>query len=232
MGNFKEVFTNSHAVLPVVHVQDELQTLANTQIAQDAGCDGVFLISMKGMHHLGLLTLQNTIKDTFPDFWIGVNYLDLSGFSVFDNVNPKVDGVWTDNARIYEAEPNQHEADFITEKRKQSRWNGLYFGGVAFKYQPGVTDYAKAARTAMFYMDVITTSGSATGSAPDVEKIQIMKEAIGDFPLGIASGITPENVHNFTDYADVFLVATSLLTPRTEMFDKARVVDLVSGVRG
>ncbi|MBN1755727.1 hypothetical protein JW877_05885 [bacterium] len=46
----------------------------------------------------------------------------------------------------------------------------------------------KAAKIATNYMDVITTSGPGIGHEPDLKKIRIMKEAIGDFPLPSIAG--------------------------------------------
>ena len=37
-----------------------------------------------------------------------------------------------------------------------------------------------------------------------------VKSAFGDVPLAIASGITPDNVHPYLDYADCYLVATGI----------------------
>ena len=52
-----------------------------------------------------------------------------------------------------------------------------------------------------------------------------MKEAVGDFPLAIASGITPENVADYLDVADCFLVATGISRSFTEL-DPAKVRSL------
>jgi predicted TIM-barrel enzyme len=73
-----------------------------------------------------------------------------------------------------------------------------------------VDDLSLAAQIATHYMDVVTTSGPATGEPAEVEKIKTMKKSIGDFPLAIASGITPENVSDCLPYADIFLVATGI----------------------
>ena len=54
-----------------------------------------------------------------------------------------------------------------------------------------------AARNAMPYMDVVTTSGPGTGKAAAPEKIRTIRQAIGDKPLAIASGVTPENVPDY-----------------------------------
>lgn len=232
MGNFKEVFTNRHAVLPVVHVENQRQALKNADIAYDEGADGVFLISMKGMPHRGLLNVFEVTKDNFPNWFIGLNYLDLPAIDVFRNLSRNVSGVWTDNAGIDESAERQIEAALIKKAWDNSRWKGLYFGGVAFKYQRDVEDLPLASRIASQFMDVVTTSGDGTGHPPSPEKIRVMKTAIGDKPLAIASGISAENVGDYKDNADAFLVATSLITPGTQDFDKFKVIDLVNAVRG
>ncbi|MBM3205739.1 adenine phosphoribosyltransferase [Candidatus Shapirobacteria bacterium] len=232
MTNFKEVFPNKHVVLPVIHVETKKQTLHNAEIAKESNADGVFLISMKGMNHQDLLKMHAMVKKEFATWWVGVNYLDLPTICVFENLNSKVGGIWADNARIYEFLKEQIYAEQIAHARKESGWQGLYFGGVAFKYQENVNNVKKAAGIAKHYMDVVTTSGEATGSAPDLRKIEIMKEAVGDSPLAIASGISPENVKNYLKCADCFLVATSLLKPGTEDFDPSRVKKLIEIVRG
>ena len=66
-------------------------------------------------------------------------------------------------------------------------------------------------------MDVVTTSGIATGLAADVSKIEQMREGIGDHALAIASGITPENVFMYLPFCDCFLVATGISDSHTEL---------------
>ena len=168
--------------------------------------------------------------EAFPDWWIGVNCLDLSPSQVFAVITDEVAGVWVDNAMIDEREPVQVEAEAIQAAREQSGWQGLYFGGVAFKYQRTVQDLERAARLAAPYMDVLTTSGPATGEPADRVKIQTMKDALGDFPLALASGTTPENVGGYLGMADCFLVATGISRSWLE-FDEDRVRDFVRSIR-
>lgn len=66
-------------------------------------------------------------------------------------------------------------------------------------------------------MDAVTTSGPGTGYAADIEKIRRMKQALGNTPLAIASGITPENIVNYLPHADCFLVATEISRNFTEL---------------
>jgi len=59
-------------------------------------------------------------------------------------------------------------------------------------------------------MDVVTTSGVATGHSADLEKINTFRRACGDSPLAVASGITPENVKQYIPMVDAVLVATGI----------------------
>jgi hypothetical protein len=226
---FRTVFPKGHIVLPVIHVVSQEQAHRNADIARRAGALGVFLIN----HSMGsgeLLAIHESTSRLLPDWWIGVNCLDLSPVDVVRRVSYKVAGIWSDNAMILETEHEQPEADEVMATIRETGWPGLYFGGVAFKYQRHVDDLSQAARTARQYMDVVTTSGPETGKAAHVEKIRAMKAALGDFPLAIASGITPENVQDYLPFSDCYLVATGV-SDSFEEFNPDRVRALLNVVR-
>lgn len=229
MKRYWQVFSNRHTVLPVIHVDSLEQAQQNTQIAHRAGADGVFLINHE-MADETLLDIHETIAEAYPDWWIGVNCLGLLPEKVFQAISLKVNGVWVDNAGIEEHHESQPYAEHVLSIQQACVPNCLYFGGVAFKYQRPVEDLEIACRVAAQYMDVVTTSGSGTGHAADIEKIHRMKRALGDTPLAIASGITPENVESYLPHADSFLVATGISHSFTEL-DPLRVRLLVERVR-
>lgn len=229
MGQYRETFANRHTILPVIHVAGLEQALRNAGIAREQGCDGIFLINHE-IPGTELLEVHHRVFEAFPDWWIGVNCLDLSPIEVFESVTDSVAGVWVDNAMIDEREDHQFQAEQIQAARVKSGWQGLYFGGVAFKYQRHVDDVGRAARIAAGYMDVVTTSGPATGQAAARDKIRAMKEALGAFPLSVASGITLENIRQYLDVADSFLVATGISESWLEL-DEERVRGLVSRIR-
>jgi predicted TIM-barrel enzyme len=231
MANYKETFPNPHTVLPVVHVESERQALRNTYMANKEGADGVFLIDMHQGPVNEQLNIHAGVRKEFGNWFVGINILNLEIADTFRILNSGISGVWTDRAQIHEFKGVQHEAEEIKRQREESEWKGLYFGGVAFKYQKPVFDVEAAARNAIPYMDVVTTSGTETGSAPETEKIRKMKTAIGDKPLAISSGVSIENIENFKPIADCFLVASSLLVPGTQDFDPYRIRELVHKVR-
>ena len=125
-----------------------------------------------------------------------------------------VNAYWADNARIDETHSpeDQPEAREIAAVREQSGWNGLYFGGTAFKKQREVApeQYKTAARVASRWMDVVTTSGIATGHAAAQSKIVDIRAGCGDTPLALASGVTPDNALHYAKAVDCFLVATGI----------------------
>jgi len=233
MEKFREVFKNRHVVLPVIHVKDLKQVLLNIAVTKNAGADGVFLINHK-IPNKKLLDIYQFASDKFPGFWIGINLLGLKPFRVFDTIFKKgfrVQGVWTDNAMIDESSEYkyQDEPEKIKRYFSMDGWKGLYFGGVAFKYQRQVHDVGRAAKIAARYMDVVTTSGRVTGEAPEIEKIRRMRQAISGKPLAIASGITPDNVSDYLE-ADCFLVATGISSDFYTL-DEAKTRRLIEMVR-
>ena len=203
-------------LLPVIHVESEEQALRNAQIAYEAGCGGVFLIN-HDIPYTALLEIHHTVYQTWPEWWIGVNCLDLEPAQIFGVISEEVAGVWVDNAKIVEQRAAQPAAEKIQQARQKSGWSGLYFGGVAFKYQRAVADVGQAARLAGGYMDVVTTSGPGTGQAARREKIAAMKAALGEAPLALASGISLTNIDHYLGLADYFLVATSISKSWTEL---------------
>jgi hypothetical protein len=209
--SYREVFPRRHTFLPVIHVADQYQATGNARIAQGCGADGVFLISHRYCTYLTLIGVYDIVRQACPGFWVGLNFLDLEPVQAIEQVPPFASGLWADDWGI--KEPYQPEVPRqLWEKRNAERndWPGLCFGGVAFKYQGLVSDVGSAAQEAAKYMDVVTTSGDATGAAPMPLKVAAMRQGAPDAPLAIASGIDERNVRSFLEIADCFLVATGI----------------------
>lgn len=206
-------FGRPKVLLPVVHCIRPSQAHVAIRVAIDNGADGVFLINQGGMSVDEIVALADDVR---AESFVGVNLLGESIPSVFGKIaGAIIAGLWRDDAGISvtaEITYARVAMDF-NDRRKRSAWRGLYFGGVAFKYRASVAPehYGDVARAAMqMGVDVITTSGPATGEPPTVEKVAAMRAAIGDHALAIASGGTPENVSGFLPYVDAFLVATGI----------------------
>lgn len=205
-------------VLPVLHVLDTPRTLRNLRHVIAAGAPGCFLIN-HDFEPERFLPIIRDVRAVHPSLWLGVNFLAVTGRDAFPMLGAladegvTVDAYWADDARIDEY-GNNAEAREISEIYEKSSWRGLYFGGTCFKKQREVAPehYSAAAREACAFMDVVTTSGVATGQEADLGKIETFRAAIGDKPLALASGITPENAASYAD-VDCFMVATGINIP-------------------
>lgn len=217
MSHYRTLFNKKHTLFVVIHVEDSKGALENVKIAQDVGADGIFLIDHITSDNPSALTrMFKYIKEQYPKFPIGLNYLGLTPSEAFHEMPKDASFLWTDDAGIREDGPTDTACAFW-DMLQDSGWDGLYFGGVAFKYVDEKADPSKVSKEAVPYMDVITTSGPGTGIAPDPAKIAAMRSKIGNHLLAIASGITPLNVHRYMSNADVFLVSTGISRSVTEL---------------
>jgi len=218
-------------VFPVIHANSQEQVIRNTKIAKDAGAFGVFVINhdMTVDEMLELATEAQKIIS-----WVGINCLGYSPLRAMQTVPHHISGLWTDNAGIDEITDIQVTARRVIVEQVNRNWRGQYFGGVAFKYQDPVTDLRAATTQASKHMDVITTSGQATGQAANIEKLKIMHGIFDGWVsrprLGIASGITPDNIEDYLPYIDDFLVATGISVSFTEL-DPVKVKALITKVK-
>ena len=232
MNRIAEVFGTSPVLLPVVHPISRDAALEALHIAHACGVRGVFLID-QGMHERDVLQLIREVRDRWPSLWIGLNLLSRSPTKMLTttfNRGILIDGIWSDNADIDERKvdaPHIAAERFLTV-RKAAPWSGLYFGGVAFKYQREVApeDLGAAASAAAPYVDVLCTSGPGTGHAADVEKVRALRAGLGDHAMALASGITPENVQSYLPYVQAFLVGTGI-EQRLGVFDSVKIEALM-----
>ena len=235
---FHKLFkTPGPVVLPVIHVLNSARTAKNVEILLEAGAPGCFLIN----HDFApekFLPIIRDIRAAFPSVWMAVNFLAVTGEHAFPILGQlqaegcQVDAYWADDACIDENGVNL-AAKRIAKARLTSSWQGLYFGGTAFKKQREVdpSQYGDAAREACPFMDVITTSGIATGQEAHLSKIETFRAAIGDRPMALASGISPENAESYAD-VDCFMVATGINKPGNFYdINPARLAELMAITR-
>ena len=224
-------------ISPVIHIKNWDQVDANLKICQENGIDFVFLINHYNSSNSNFMLekmFYNT-KEKYPDMAVGLNFLQLDTVDAFHYIEKMkvehpywhstqgVDAIWAD--RAYIAKDTLDKAEEILGANK----GAMYFGGVAFKYQkqPKPEELEWVCKTACKYMNVITTSGPGTGEAADIKKIELIRSYIGDHPLAIASGLSPENKSQFDGLVDWGLVASSITDPYTETINESRLKQLL-----
>ncbi len=215
-------------ILPVIHTVDFNQVIYNADLCYNNGIRNIFLITHsftnKNLMTTNLNGYFHVIKNKYPDMKVGVNYLHLSTLDAMKEAQKiKTDFLWADKSFINK--DNISIAEEIADNSKDI----LYFGCVAFKYQKPEIDLEWTCKKACTLMDVVTTSGELTGLPPTLEKIQTIRNYIGDKPLAIASGVTAENKHIYDDLVDYYLVASSIIDQYndTEYIIESKLKDLI-----
>lgn len=218
-------------VFPVVHTQTPEQATTQTEVAFEAGSDGVFLINQSkrpGNDILTLLDDYNAVAKSFDDKYIGLNLLTdpLEGYQIIQDalelgiIDRAPDGLWFDSILGWsqgKREATRYLAELDHLRTSNPTLASIQLlGGVAFKYTEGYTAEPRAAADAAEelggHMDIVTTSGAGTGFAPSPAKIRAMKARIGDKPLAVASGVDASNITKYGGVLDQVLVASSLET--------------------
>ena len=233
MNRIAEVFGTSPVLLPVVHPISREAALEAIGVAHTCGVKGVFLID-QGMSEREVLQLAREVREQYPTLWIGLNLLSRTATKTLTttyNRGWRVDGIWSDWAGIEEnrvAGSSHPVAEAFLNARRNASWEGLYFGGVAFKYQREVapSDLGVVAEMSVPYMDVLCTSGPGTGHPADIEKVRALRAGLGDHAMALASGVTPENVQSYMPYVQAFLVGTGI-EQQLGIFDPMKIEALL-----
>jgi hypothetical protein len=207
-------------ILPAIHHLDEETSLSEVLIARSLGCAGALLIEMNGRDEQ-LDAPAVRAKKAWPDGIIGTNRLrSAPADAVLRDAELGLDATWTDDCGIHSrfGSPNVEkrlaEAFYAVRERKPKQ---LLFASVAFKTQAAEPRPGDVAARAAANGWIATTSGAATGSPPDVEKLRSMRQAMANDPrtanegrLAVASGIDPYNVASLGKEVDFIIVATGI----------------------
>ena len=199
-------------ITPVIHVEGIHQLRRNLDVAVEAHVDGVFLIN-HDIHATDLATLFENIRPDYADLWIGLNFLGMSPHWA-GALSSAADGLWMDKVP-----PQRLEVSIPV------------FGGVGFKYQHSYLTLEEEVQRALSRVDVLVTSGPATGQAAEPKKVQSIKEMAPHKPLGLASGLTPENVRDYLPWVDWLLVATGVSQDFTNLCP-IKLRDFTQAARG
>lgn len=215
-------------VLPVIHYKSKLQAVEMAGVAQYCGASGVFLIDHNRSSWDSpdfLLEAAEAVTKTYTDLWVGVNCLTRGPEFTMEAFSQRagVHGVWADNATRWSThdQVSMHALNGVRDYCEAvldtaRQFDVVYFGGLAMKGAGYIEDpFAAAAfvEQTQQYVDVVTTSGPGTGIASPLERLRQIRLALEEGGrLAVASGVTVANVQAQAEYADYFLVASSIET--------------------
>lgn len=206
--------------LIALHVTIERKDLeTDLKVAHGEGADGVFLIydyeATPRPNDHDVLGAYHYARSQHPSWWIGINLLDHEPKQVVLKTPKHTSGLWFDDPRIDERLGMSIEYLAGVQKKNDAAHLPnipLLFASIDFKGQHRPKDPAKVARMANGFADALVTSGSMTGVPADPERVQLLRDAT-TMPLGLASGVSVENVKRYLDVGvDFFIVNTSIST--------------------
>jgi predicted TIM-barrel enzyme len=157
------------------------------------------------------------VRAKFPELKLGVNFLgrtddDYGWEDSFRLARENgLSVVWTDDSGV----------DLIKEKppvdlqkiKAAKPADVFYCSGIHMKYSTLLDEkktIEESALQAMGWVDGIILTGIATGHAVDPLVVKRARRVIGDYPLGVASGTTPENVGAIRADIDFDIVHTGI----------------------
>lgn len=213
------------AIYPVIHYLDAPTTLAQAALAARCGAYGVFLINHNPrVDDAILVQLGVEIRLAHPGLRVGINMLHAPVLQAAHAVRDAgLDMVWGDDCGV--------SSSGLTPRGEALRQFALahpgveVFASVAFKYQPHEHRPMAAADTARLSGFTPVTSGAATGSPPEILKIEQMSRS-GEVPLAVASGMTPQNVSRYAPLLSAILVATGV-SHDEHHFDEALLAQFI-----
>ena len=207
---------------PVIHLHDDVQGHREADKAFDAGADGVFFINHFSDDAMAVRLAEAT-KRNHPDWYVGINLLASGAVAAFEQaIAARLDAVWADAVGV-----NSQGLD--TKAHALRRLHVVHpfidiFAGVAFKYQPQDKNPAGTIYQLSDLGWIPCTSGAATGAAADIGKVETLGNA-SSTGLGLASGVTLENVNDYLPHVSHFFVASSIAEDDYTLdFERMRVM--------
>lgn len=232
---FKAAFPDEHSLIVALHSKNLMHAWEGAAIAIDNGAHGIALVTHIVSPEYGAY-IASVLKEKYPYHKIILNILQREPQKIFETIkDTKIDAIWTDNARIPgidRVDEHDNSAEKLLQRQQEQDTNILYFGGLDFKHQKKLSpeEYPFAIQQAKKYLDVITTSGSATWVSADAQKVKHIKQLAGSHPVGLASGVTAENIHEYIANTDISIVASGISHDYRNL-DTKKVAELAQKIK-
>ena len=223
-------------ILGMIHLAGQKplkRALEELALFEEEGVDGAIIENYHGSVEDVIATLQETHKRK-PNVVIGVNVLP----NEFYRSLPLAKKYGADFVQLDQVAGTYQsgQLDFEQYKQVKSQYPEIIvLGGVWPKYYHPIegSNLEKDLRTGMQRAEAIVVTGAGTGKETPFDKIKRFKEVIGEHPLVVGAGLTPENAYDQLCISNGAIVGTSLkIDDNTQNpMDKQRIRDFMSVVK-
>jgi predicted TIM-barrel enzyme len=213
-NNFLSLFSETKPIIAMLHLKgSDHKSIFNRfkkelKMFVENGIDGVIIEDYFGTYKDMEKALAYIESKELPIPY-GVNCLnvDQMGFSLAKKYGASFVQLDSVVGHVKPRDEDSIEA-FLAEKREE--YSGFILGGVRFKYQPVLSENSEDEdlKVAKKRCDAICVTGDATGSETPMKKVERFRESIGNFPLFIGAGVTPETLCNQFKFADGAIIGS------------------------
>ncbi len=212
--DFLSIFRKKKPILAMLHLKGDTDADIEERMKKEIdlyvenGVDCIIIENYFGQYHNMEKALQY-VKNLNLSIPYGVNCLNVDAMGFYLAEKYQASFVQLDSV-VGHVKPRDEDTLDAFFKLCRSRYTGKILGGVRFKYQPvlSANTLEEDLKIAMQRCDAICVTQDATGQETSLEKIQQFRKGIGNFPLIVGAGITPENMEKQFAYADGAIVGS------------------------
>lgn len=213
--------------------------LQNAEAIVNGGADMIIMINSPCPMDVYERVLT-AVRERYPTFPLGVSALDYGpdnlteGFRLAAQFDAQM--VWCEVAPgeeiEYQVSGNTYLPAAVTpvelalETQAQLKPDAMHTAGVHMKYTRNTDGktFEQSMMDSLGTMDGINITGPTTGVLADVERVQLARQLAGDHPMGLASGVSNDNLASVAEYIDYAIVGTSLKSSQNTLYiDEAKV---------
>lgn len=199
--------------------------LANADAVVQGGGDMIVLINSRTEMPLYERVIA-AVREKYPEFPLGISALDYGpknlteGFRLAQQFKAQM--VWCetvpDERMEFEEDDGRYTPaeviplDLAIQTQHARRPEAIHAAGVHMKYTrplDGKT-FEQAMSAALGKVDAINITGPKTAVLADLERVRTARRIAGSYPMGLASGVSVENIAEVVDLIDYAIVGTSL----------------------
>ncbi|MEG0410244.1 MAG: BtpA/SgcQ family protein [Erysipelotrichaceae bacterium] len=212
--NFLELFENKKPIFAMIHLKGDSdaeifdRAKKEIEIYRHGNVDAIIVENYYGTYDHMKLVLDYLMKADLGIIY-GVNCLNVDPMGFYLAKTYKASFVQLDSVAGHLKQRDEAGfAAFMEMNRKD--YDGYVLGGVRFKYQPYLSGRPLEEDLAigMKNCDAIVVTQNATGEETSLEKIQNFRTILGDFPLVIGAGMTPDNCEKQFAIGDAAIVGS------------------------
>lgn len=239
MRNILSCFNVKKPIIGVIHTkgtsdEDVLQR-AKTEIELyvDNGVDGVLVETYFGTYYQVQKVLEY-LKNEKQEIPYGVNCLNVDAMG-FELANQYGCSFLQIDSVVGHVKPRDEDSLDAFFKLYRAKCDAFLLGGVRFKYQPVLSNNSvdEDLKIAMGRCDAVCVTEDATGQETSLSKIVEFRNSLGEFPLFVCAGVTPDNVEEQLKYADGAVVGSYFKDNYTDNGDVCaeHIVEMMNAVK-